>query len=292
VPEVELLDKTEVWIEGVVLDDADLPGLAAAVARVLSLPTNRVFVTDVREQRVVLDVLVPRVRLEDVAGRQEELLAVLAGLSGVAVLPDAAVHSWGVLGVIGAPTERVPELLARAVELEGGLRRYVETRCAVVSTGGELLDGRVRNTNLEAAREILGAAGYEVTSGGTVPDDERVIAGRVARLIGDGFGLVVTTGGVGAEDKDRTIEALQTLDPALATAPVAHFRAGEGRHVKDSVRVAVSSLAWGHVVALPGPTREVRLALPVLIEGLKAGKAAGEIAESIAAVLRRGLTDP
>ena len=289
-PEVELLDKTEVWIEGVALADADLSQLASAVAGALSLPSERVFVTDVRDGRVVLDVLVPRVRLEDVAGRQPEVLAAIRTVDGVTVHKSAAVHSWGVLGVIGAPAERVPELLERASELEEGLRRYVAARCAVVSTGPELLDGRVRDTNLEAAREILGAAGYEVSSGGTVPDDERTIAGRVARLAGDGFGLVITTGGVGAEDKDRTIEALQTLDPSLATAVVAHFRAGEGRHVKDSVRVGVGSVGWSRVVALPGPTREVRLALLALIAALEGNGSPAETAEAIAVVLRQSLS--
>ncbi|MEX2558150.1 MAG: molybdopterin-binding protein [Actinomycetota bacterium] len=288
-PDVELLDKTEVWIEGIRLDGADLPQIGAAVAGVLSLPPARVFVTDVRDSRVVLDVLVPRVRLEDVAGKQPEVLAAVAAIDGVSVLDGAAVHSWGVLGIIGAPAEHVPELLERAEELEGGLRRYVATRCAVVSTGGELVDGRVKDTNLEVAKEILGAAGFEVAAGGTVADDERLIAGRVARLVGDGYGLVITTGGVGAEDKDRTIEALQLLDPDLATAPIAHFRAGEGRHVKDSVRVAAARVGWARVVALPGPTHEVRLGLPVLVAALSHDAPSSEIAEAIARAIRAGL---
>jgi molybdopterin biosynthesis enzyme MoaB len=152
-----------------------------------------------------------------------------------------------------------------------------------------VLDGSVRDTNLEAAQEVLGAAGYEVVSGGTVEDDERAIAGRIARLIADGFGLVVTTGGVGAEDKDCTIEALQLLDPGVATAVLAHYQVGQGRHVKDSVRIGVASVGWSLVVALPGPTREVRVALPVLVAGLRAGLSAEALAESIAAPIRDAL---
>jgi molybdenum cofactor synthesis domain-containing protein len=291
VSDVELLDKTEVWVDGVTLDGADLPALGRAAAAVLSVPHDRLFVTDVRDARVVFDVLVPRVRLEDVAGKENELLGALDRVPGVDVAVGAAVHSWGVLGVIGAPPGQVPEILARADELEDGLRAYVAGRVAVVSTGGEVLDGRVRDTNLETATEALGAAGYDVSSGGVLPDDEQTIAGRVARLAGDGFGVVVTTGGVGAEDKDRTIEALQLLDPETATAAIAHYRVGEGRHVKDSVRIGVARVGWGLAVALPGPTHEVRLALPVLVDGLRAGSTPAALAEAIAAALRAPLRD-
>lgn len=288
-PEVDLLDKTEVWIQGVDLDGADLVEFAVTSAEALALPNDRVFVTDVRHRRVVLDVLQQRVALEDVAGKQDALLTAVGALPGVAVDDDAAVHSWGVLGVIGASAGEVPEILERATELEGGLRTYVATRAAVVSTGEEVLDGSVCDTNLEVAEEILGAAGFEVMSGGTVPDVERTIAGRVARLAGDGFGLVLTTGGVGAEDKDRTVEALEMLDPDLATAVLAHYEVGHGRHVKDSVRIAVARVGWGLAVALPGPTREVRMALPILVQGLEAGTEPSTLVEAMAEPLRASL---
>ena len=274
-PEAELLDKTEVWIVDVTLVDADLRELARVAAAILSFRPDRVFVTDVRDRHIVLDVLEPRVELADVAGKEPELLAVLREIDGVVVGPEAAVHSYGVLGVIGTPAEDVPELLARASEVESGLRRYVDRRAVVVSTGGEVVHGNVRDTNFPIAKEILEAAGYEVSFGGTVPDDDATIAGRVARLAGDGHGLVITTGGVGAEDKDRTIEAIQRLDPDLATAVLAVYEVGHGRHVKDSVRVAVATVGWSVVVALPGPSHEVRLALPRVVEGLRGGRLAG-----------------
>ena len=193
----------------------------------------------------------------DARGRRRQrtrLLAALRGLPGVSLDSTARVHSFGVLGVIGTPQDQVGEMLAAAVEVEEGVRRYVSTRVAVVSTGAELRDRRVHDTNLEAIAEVLGAAGYEVSSGGAVVDDERTIAGRVARLVSDGFGCVITTGGVGAEDKDKTIEALQLLDPRLPTAVLARYTPGHGRHVKDAVRVAATQIGWTTVIALPGPT--------------------------------------
>jgi molybdenum cofactor synthesis domain-containing protein len=286
VPEVELIDKTEIWIDGVALDDADLGELAAVAARVLQLPSDRVYVTDVRDGRVTFDVLVPRLRLEQVVGRADELRTGIGRVEGVTVAPDADVHSAGVLGAITTPADEVHEVLALAEELDTNLRRWVDTRVAVVSTGGEVARGEVRDTNQAAARELLGPHGFEVTSGGTVPDDERVIAGRIARLVGDGFGLVITTGGVGAEDKDRTIEAVAMLDPSLATSTLASYTPGTGRHVKADVRVAVAEVGWSRVVCLPGPTREVVLGLGALVDGLAAALDAPDLVEAIGAAIR------
>jgi molybdopterin biosynthesis enzyme len=189
--------------------------------------------------------------------------------------------------VIAAPPESVDEVLALASELDSNLRRWVARRVAVVSTGGELLSREVRDTNLVAAQAELGRAGYEVESGGTVPDEDRAIAGRVARLIGDGFGLVVITGGVGAEDKDRTVEAIELLDPGLATSTLAAFTPGHGRHVKAEVRIAVATVGWGRVVCLPGPTREATIGLAALVEGLTVGLTDATLADRIGEAIRR-----
>ncbi|MGQ3229443.1 MAG: hypothetical protein ACT6R2_11170, partial [Blastomonas fulva] len=121
---VQLLEKTEVWLHGIDLDNANLPGLAEVVADVLSLPRDKVFVTDVRPQLVVLDILAPRVELEDVAGKQDALLAALAAVPGIRVAADATVHSEGILGVIGTPRADVDRYLADARKLEGQIASY------------------------------------------------------------------------------------------------------------------------------------------------------------------------
>ena len=100
---------------------------------------------------------------------------------------------------------------------------------------------------------------------------------------------MITTGGVGAEDKDRSVEALERLDPALCTAVLAHYRKGHGRHVKSSIRIAVATLGWTTVVALPGPTHEVRLALPILVEGIRTEMHPQALVEAMAVPLRATL---
>ena len=51
-PEVELLDKTEVWVHGVALQQADLRALAASAAGALGLDPKSVFVTDARDDHI------------------------------------------------------------------------------------------------------------------------------------------------------------------------------------------------------------------------------------------------
>jgi molybdenum cofactor synthesis domain-containing protein len=286
---VQLLEKTEVWLHGIDLDHANLPDLADVVADVLSLPRDKVFVTDVRPSLVVLDILAPRVELEHVAGKQGELLAALAKVPGIDVAPDATVHSEGILGVIGTPRAEVDRYLADARKLEGQITAYAARRVAVVSTGSELLAGEIEDTNYAAIRSEMEGAGFEVEFGGIAGDSEAEIAGLVARLSGEGYGVIITTGGVGAEDKDHTVEALERLDPQLSTAVLAQYTRGHGRHVKDAVRIAIARLGWSTIFALPGPTHEVKLALPVITAGLGAGTALPELVEAIAAPLRATL---
>jgi molybdenum cofactor synthesis domain-containing protein len=286
VPEVELLDKTEVWVRGVTLHQADLRALAASAAWVLGLDPKSVFVTDARDDHVVFDVLKPRMDLASIVGRQPELLAELSQVPGVTLSNEASVHSRGVMGMIGTPTDEVDETLLRATEIDKRLRSYVTTRVAVVSTGPEVVGGNIEDTNLAAASAIMGRAGLEVTAAGAVVDDENAIAGRVLRLVSEGFGVIITTGGVGAEDKDRTIEALQSCDPHLATAVLATYAVGHGRHVKPHVRIGVGQVQWSRLIALPGPTHEVQTALPIVVEGLQQGWDNSRLVHTMADALR------
>lgn len=284
--DVQLLDKTEIWLRGVTVADANLPQLANVVAGVLGLENDRVFVTDIGANHVCLDILVPNLALEQFAGKKDELMAALAQVPGVTIAADASLHSDGILGLIGAAADVVPHILDEARRMNEGLRNYAMQRVAVVSTGPELLDGRVHDTNFEAIHELLGGAGFDVERGGVVDDDLERIAGRVARLVDESYGIVVTTGGVGAEAKDKTVEALLHLDPSAATAIIASFKQGHGRHVKSAIRIAVAQIGYALVVALPGPTHEVRLALPILIEGLRNQWSAASLVEALATPLR------
>jgi len=283
---LDLLSKTELWVEGILLSDVDLTRLAHCAGAVLDLGPEHIFVTDVRDGRVVFDVVAPNVSLEAIAGKEVPLLAALGAFPGVTLGASASVHSHGVLGVIGAPAEQATDIIANAAKLEAGLHAYVAKSVVVLSTGGEVARGEIEDTNFAAVQSAMGAQGYLVHHAGVVEDDEALIAARIGFLLEEGYGLIITTGGVGAEDKDKTIEAMQRLAPDLSTAILAEYAVGHGRHVKPHVRVACGRIGTVLLVAMPGPTREVTAAVPHLMTAIAQGLAPAAMAEAIAAPIR------
>ena len=53
---MNLLEKTELWINHITLNDVNLTELADTVAGVLGLPKGEVMVVDVRPQHITFDV--------------------------------------------------------------------------------------------------------------------------------------------------------------------------------------------------------------------------------------------
>jgi molybdopterin biosynthesis enzyme MoaB len=152
--------------------------------------------------------------------------------------------------------------------------------------------GQVEDTNRPAIARRLEAEGYSVALGPVLEDDELLIAARLRQAFqDDGYGLIITTGGIGAEEKDHTVEAVLALDPAAAAPYVCSYQKGTGRHHKDGVRIAVGRVFEALIVALPGPNDEVRSSLDVLAKGLKSGWDKDALAEQIAANLREGLRE-
>lgn len=285
--DLDLLSKTELWVEDILLDAVDLTRLARCAGGVLGLGAEQIFVTDVRDRRVVFDVVSPTVSLDAIAGREAALLQALAAFPGVRLGQRASVHSHGVLGVIGAPAGQAAQIIANAARLEANLQAYVARSVVVLSTGGEVARGEIEDTNYAAVISVLGEQGYMVDHAGVVDDDQALIAARLGHLLGEGYGLIITTGGVGAEDKDQTIEAMQRLAPDLSTAVLAQYTVGHGRHVKPHVRVACGRIGETLLVALPGPTREVLAALPQLARAIGEGQPPAFIAEEIAVPIRK-----
>ena len=50
--ELNLLEKTELWVNEIILEQVNLTEMASAVARVLGLPEDKVMVVDVRPTHV------------------------------------------------------------------------------------------------------------------------------------------------------------------------------------------------------------------------------------------------
>ncbi len=285
-PEINLLEKTELWIEGVSLHNARLDDIADRVAAVLRLEPWEVLVVDVRENHFVLDILRPVLQSSQIAGKGDEILKSISDIPGITLSEQAAIHSEGALGWVALDPAESKKAMEKSFHMGQEIRQRVAKRAVIFSTGFEVEKGMIADTNYPLIEERLKGKGYAVRFGGILPDEPGAIAFRLQRAMDEGFGLIITTGGVGAEEKDCTIEGLLRVDPAAATPYILKFEIGTGRHVKDGVRIAVGEAGISRLAALPGPTREVEIGLERLLEALEKGMKKEEIAEHVASGLR------
>ena len=287
----DLLNKRELKFLGVTLRDANLQAFGREVASVLELSADEVLVTDVLTDVVTIDVLVSSIEAHQLLGRSEQLLDRLRTLPGVEVGPDARVESKGVLGWIAAQEAEFGPVLEAAQAQATAIAERIRLRARLFSTGDEVLAGAIEDTNRLTLERELGAAGLTVEFGGILPDDVDIAIGALRRAVDDGFGLIVTTGGVGAEAKDHSVEAVLALDRNAATPYLVHFEIDHHRHAKDGIRIAVGDHLGTRIVALPGPNEEVEMVAPILRELYTAGASKEAMASAIAERLRTHLRE-
>lgn len=289
--EWNLLEKTTFWIQGADLEGANLGEVAAAAASALGLGENEVMVVDVQPGIVAFDILKRTLVAEEVAGKSGEVLVNLGRVAGVRLSRDASIHSEGVLGLIALGREEAQSVLAHAEELGKSVARAVSRKCCVFSSGAEVLAGNIEDTNSPFLIQAFTEAGFKAEFGGIIEDDTTTAVIRLEAALMRGFGLIITTGGVGAEHKDHSVEAILQLDPAAHTPWILKFTPDMRRHHKEGVRIAVGRVGICRIIALPGPHEEVRAGCRALLEGLERNLDDKALAESIAAVIRGRWTD-
>ena len=286
----DLLEKTELRVERIGLSGANLTDVAAAVAGVLGLGADEVVVIDARDDLLALDLLRPSVDPYRLVGRRAALLDALGALPGVSVGADTDLCAEGMLGWIGDDAERGIAALDRAQEMAEEIDRVIAARAIVFSTGPEVATGQIEDTNKPWIMSRLAGAGYSATAGEDLPDDPTRIAAALREAAEErGFGLIVTTGGVGAEGKDGTVEALLCVDPGAATPHLFLVEQGIGRHAKPAVRIGVGSFAGALIVCLPGPHIEAAEGAQALVAALARTRDPVDIATAIAQRLRQRL---
>ncbi len=215
-PEINLLEKTEFWIEGISLQNVRLDEIAAAVADVIGLERREVLVVDVRDDHIVLDILRPVIKMSQIAGKGDEILRRISSLSGVVLFDHARIHAEGALGWVALDPEMSKEVIERSWRMGQEIQERVSKRVIVFSTGFEVERGMITDTNYPLIETRLKEKGYTVNFGGILPDDPGIIAYHIQKAIDEGFGLIITTGGVGAEAKDCTVEGFLQVDPSAA----------------------------------------------------------------------------
>ena len=289
--EYRLLEKTELWVRPVVLSGADLGACARAAAEALGLRGNEVMVTDAMGDTLTLDILVPTIQAEQIVAKKETLLRLLKGVSGLRILKETEVHSNGVLGLISLEEQTGKEMIERSRAMGSEIAERIRKRSLVCSTGREVLGGQIVDTNTPFLMDALDLEGYQATRGKTLDDDASAIARAFRQAAEDAYGVLITTGGIGAEGKDQTLEALGRVDPQAMMPYILKFKKGEGRHHRDGVRIGVGVLEPTLIVCLPGPHDEVRLAWPVLKKGLSEYWDRETLAMGLADALRRKFLD-
>ena len=280
-----LLNKTEINIENIELNKANLSEVARVVAEVLGFEQEEVLVIDVRDTYLTIDILKNVLDMEQFVEKEQEIIDHLKELDGITVCDDTRVTSEGVLGLIAYDhgfLEEEKELVSRIVSAanEAALKRIL-----VIPTGFELQKDMIEDTNSAFLKQKLESRGYKVDIDQPAEDSIEGIVGALYRGVNSGYSTIFTTGGVGAEDKDFTVEAVQVLDEAALTPWLARFRAGHGRHKKSGVKIAVGEVDNTLIISLPGPNDEVRVAYES-IEDCFAERDKYKIARNIAMSLR------
>ena len=173
--ELNLLEKTELWVVGVTLEGANLTDMAAAVAGELGLTPNKVMVVDVLDGYITFDLLEREIPQENILGKEERILRALDAIPGVHLSAEAGIHSNGILGLIGAPAEGAEQLIRKVDEMRTEISRQIARRAIVFPTGFELEGRMIEDTNTPYLKEVLEKQGYRVTVGDVIPDSEYVM---------------------------------------------------------------------------------------------------------------------
>lgn len=270
--ELELFEKTEIWIRPIQIQGVNLNVVADKVAEVLNLNKGEVMVVDVREDLITLDIMKKTINAQDIIGRRNALLQALTEIPGISLNPETTIHSEGVLGLIDIEDQMVARNLLKKTEKMGRqISDRIKKRAIIFPTGFEIQDGFIQDTNSPYIEARLIQEGFEVTIGKILEDDLESITTALTKAVNEGFGLIITTGGVGAEHKDRVIEALLEIDQKASTPYIIHYQKGTGRHEKDGVKIGVAYTKPSFIIALPGPHEEAKIGIKVVIDGFKRG---------------------
>ena len=288
----DLLSKTELTVHGISLQKANLNEIADTVADMLRMDRKDVLVTDVRNNTITIDILKKHVDAYHLVAKKDKLLRRLSQLPGVGITKKTSISSDGMLGWIALDKRKARAALECSVRTAEEIGQRLSRRAIVFSTGFEVANDEIKDTNTPAIAQRLEVEGYSVTHGPTLSDDELLIAAKLREAVcDDGYSLVITTGGVGAEHKDHTVEAVLDLDPEAATPYICRYEKGTGRHSKDGVKIAVGQVSEALIIALPGPNDEVKSCLDVLVKCLKSNLSKHILAEEIASTLIEALRD-
>jgi molybdenum cofactor synthesis domain-containing protein len=144
--------------------------------------------------------------------------------------------------------------------------RRAGVRARVITVSTRASSGVYADRGGPLVVEALGGLGCDVDGPVVVPDGEQVAA-ALAEAVGEGYAVVVTTGGTGLHPSDRTPEmtrrVVETEVPGLAEA-IRAYGVDQGVPTAALSRGVCGIAGRTLVVNLPGSTGGVRDGLAVL----------------------------
>ena len=173
-----------------------------------------------------------------------------------------------------------------AVVLKGGQIRNGDTvemvpvpfdaplTAAVITLSDKRSKGEREDKSGPVIVKMLEEAGYEIIESNILPDEQKLLENELIRLSDQRqVNLILTTGGTGFSERDRTPEATMTVATRLAPGIAEAIRAGSMKITKRAMLSRETSVIRNKtlIVNLPGSPKAVAESLELVIDQLDHG---------------------
>lgn len=173
-----------------------------------------------------------------------------------------------------------------AVVLKGGQIRNGDTvemvpvpsdaplTAAVITLSDKGAKGEREDKSGPVIVKMLEEAGYEIIESNILPDEQKLLENELIRLSDQRqVNLILTTGGTGFSERDRTPEATMTVATRLAPGIAEAIRAGSMKITKRAMLSRETSVIRNKtlIVNLPGSPKAVAESLELVIDQLHHG---------------------
>lgn len=173
-----------------------------------------------------------------------------------------------------------------AVVLKGGQIRNGDTvemvpvpsdaplTAAVITLSDKGAKGEREDKSGPVIVKMLEEAGYEIIESNILPDEQKLLENELIRLSDQRqVNLILTTGGTGFSERDRTPEATMTVATRLAPGIAEAIRAGSIKITKRAMLSRETSVIRNKtlIVNLPGSPKAVAESLELVIDQLDHG---------------------
>lgn len=97
------------------------------------------------------------------------------------------------------------------------VRPFRKLRAGLLTTGSEVFSGRIQDKFGPAVASKLQALGSEVAEQRFAPDDRQTIVKEIHYLLGQGYDMILVTGGMSVDPDDRTPGAIQAAGAEIVS---------------------------------------------------------------------------